>query len=57
MIRTKNFFMHCVNAKIGGGGWHCRCCAPNSRKGRKQAMRTSRKRFDKLIKKIEKLEE
>lgn len=57
MIRKKNFFMLCVNAKVGGGGWHCPCCAPNRRQLRKKAMRVHRKRFDRLVKKIEKLEE
>lgn len=57
MIRNKNFFMLCVNAKVGGGGWHCHCCGPHRPDLRKRAMRANRKRFDRLIKKIEKLEE
>lgn len=57
MIRAKNFFMQCVNTKVGGGGWHCPCCGPTRRDLRKKAMRAYRKRFNALVKKIEKLEE
>jgi|GEM_PF-3811155 len=57
MIRNKNFFILCVNAKVGGGGFKCPCCFPRQRDARRREMRAMRKRFDRLIKKIEKSEE
>lgn len=53
MISAKNFFMRCVNAKIGGGGFKCRCCMSPNRKLRKAELRAARRRFGRLIKKIE----
>ena len=51
MIREKKHFLKTVHANIGGGGFHCKCCAPSTRLSRKQVMHRMRQAYNRQLSK------
>lgn len=44
------------DAMTGPGGWHCPCCMSSDRKQRKQYLQSVRRKFTRLLERIERVE-
>lgn len=44
------------DAMTGPGGWHCACCFPRHRVLRKQYLQSVRRKFTRLLERIERAE-
>lgn len=57
MIKEKKLYMKAGFLHLGGGGFLCPCCGPSNRKNAKAMMRAARKRYARILDKVEKLEQ